>query len=94
MSNWSFFWKCESRHRHPHAGESKELLLALADDLSLVDALAAARAAGMPVGSHRAGCFEVQSPLGLYTHPAGNRIDPTKPHLYRYQTWAEWEASF
>ena len=68
--------------------------LGLPEDTTLADALAAARAEGMPKGSHRSGCFEVQSDLGIFqsTHEFGTRIDPARACTFSYMTWAQLEA--
>ena len=71
-----------------------QILLDLPSDTTLEDALSAARAAGMPKGSHRSGCFEVQSDLGIFqsTHDFGTKIDPARECTFSYKTWAQLEA--
>lgn len=64
-------------------------------DATLADILTAARAAGLPRGSSRSGCFEVQTDAGIFTHhnPAMaergyGRLDPARAI---FNTWEQLE---
>jgi len=79
LVRWDFFHRTENR-RGPKPidapGGHPCYSVDLDRDLTLAQALEQAYAAGVPRGSHRAGCFEVQSAKGIWTSPNGKRIDP------------------
>lgn len=92
---WDFFYRHESQLHNPKDVPAECITLDLPADLSLGDALEAARAAGMPKGSHRTGCFEVQNDLGIYSQIDYNRIDlsaPAKAAKVVFKTWEQLEA--
>jgi len=89
---WQFFFRRESNRHHPKDRPAVCVQLNLPADTSLADALAAAYAAGMPRGSHRAGCFEVQCPTGIYQHVEGNRLDGAPATKVQFKTWDELDA--
>lgn len=67
----------------------------VSETATLVDILAAAKAAGMSTGSQRSGCFEVQTDLGIWSHHnpifrerGYGRLDPNKAI---FQTWEQLE---
>jgi len=74
--------------------EAKCLMLDLDAETTLEEALDTARAHGMPKGSHRSACFQIQTDLGIYdsTHEFGVRINPHRPETFTFKTWAELEA--
>ena len=73
---------------------SKMISVDLPADTTLAEAMIAGRAAGVPKGSHRSGCFQVQTDLGIYssTHEFGRRIDPNRPSTFTFSTWEQLEA--
>jgi len=100
---FDFFFRAETNPRNLKgktyreywtARGAKSLFLDLPEDTTLGEALTAARAAGLPKGSHRSGCFEVQSGLGIFqsTHEFGTRIDPARACTFTFRTWAQLEA--
>lgn len=65
----------------------------VATDATLPVILATATAAGLPRGSSRSGCFEVQTDLGIFAHHDGavrargfGRLDPARAV---FNTWEE-----
>lgn len=58
-------------------------------DATLADILAAAYAAGMPKGSARAGCYEVQTDAGVWSSPTRSRLNP---NTAVFKTWDQLEA--
>lgn len=92
MGRWDFFFRAESNRRDPKSVPAHYISLVLPDDLPLAEALEAARKAGMPKGSHRTGCFEVQSPLGIYSHVANARIDLSTPRKAAKVRFLSWDA--
>ena len=64
-----------------------QMALDLPEDIELGDAIEAAKAAGMPKGSMRSGCFEIQTPTGIWSHINERRIDVAKPNKIVFQPW-------
>lgn len=93
---FDFFSRGERRSREALlAQEARCISLDLPAGTKLQQALEAAWAAGMPRGSHRGGCFEVQCGEGLWQHVEGNRIDlstPARAQKVRFRTWEQLEA--
>lgn len=93
--SWDFFFRAESNRVDPRSLPAFSITLELAANMNLEDALAAARAAGMPKGSYRTGCFEVQNDLGIWEHATASKIDlstPRKAAKVSFRTWDQVEA--
>lgn len=91
---WDFLHRPESSTRDPRTNPCKPYRFELPDGTTLADALAHAYANGLPRGSARCGCIEVQNDLGIYSHRLGNRIDlstPRKAANVVFKTWEELE---
>lgn len=88
---WDFFYRHESNRVHPKSRPAECLILDLPADTPLAEALQRAHAAGMPKGTHRSGCFEVQTDAGIYQQTDGNRIDLTTPRRAAKTTYRTWE---
>lgn len=90
-----FYYRRESNRHHPKDVPAVCLTLDLADETTLPEALCAALAAGMSKGTHRSGCFEVQTDRGIWSQRDGNRIDLSttrKVALTTFKTWEQLEA--
>jgi hypothetical protein len=61
----------------------------VAKGASLAEILAAGYAAGLPKGSARGGCFELQTDDGIWSSPTGGRMNP-KTAIFK--TWDELDA--
>ncbi len=97
MNNGSFdfFWRNESNRVDPRSVAAETMRLSLPVTTTLEDAISAARAAGMPKGSARTGCFEVQGPNGIWSHVRESRIDLSTPRRAAnvvFKTWDELDA--
>lgn len=57
-------------------------------DASLADILALGYAQRIPRGSQRAGCFEIQTSLGIWTSPRGRM----NPRTAVFKSWQQLEA--
>ena len=51
------------------------------------EALALARAAGLPKGSNRCGCFEIQSDLGIWSHKEDKPLRWDRPNDMTFTPW-------
>jgi hypothetical protein len=99
LNRWDFFIRTETNHRT--WAEHKErpancYSLSFPTGTTLAAALEFARANGMPQGTHRSGCFEVQTPEGIYSHVNDCKIDlstPAKAAKVIFTTWAELDAA-
>lgn len=90
MSRFDFFWYAENNRVLPNTRPAKSVSVELPAGTPLDAALSAARSAGLPKGSPRTGCFEVQCDEGLWRCDDGKRLDrPTaQPH---FTTWEDLE---
>ena len=86
-----FFFRAESNRVDPRTVPARTLSLELPRHTALADALTAALDAGMPKGSHRTGCFEVQTGQGIWQQTDGNRIDLTTPRKAAKVEFTSWE---
>ncbi len=71
MIRFDFFYRRETRHRTfaEHAKRAADVVsLMLPASTGLDAAISAAIAAGMPKGSQRSACFEVQTDAGIWQH--------------------------
>ena len=104
VGNWAFFWTTYRSKKLlkglTHAAYwrkrgAKTAVVQLAVTLDLGEALAAARAAGLfGVGTHQVGCFEVQTPIGIYWHARGYyNLNKAKAVDVRFQSWEDLEAA-
>lgn len=92
---YDFFWRAENNRVDPRTQPAKCFSLELPTGTDIEEAIAAAREAGMPRGSHRCGCFEVQCERGVWAQVEGNRMDFTtarKAAKVQFLTWEEMEA--
>jgi hypothetical protein len=102
---WFFFQRCEGKNfdseNHVHYEFDALDVGITAEDLEEVGpieclrlALEFAWASGMPKGSHRSGCFQVQSAFGIWRQVEGNRFDcstPRKAAKIQFKTWDQLE---
>lgn len=88
MSRFDFFWHAESSHHDPRTRPAKCLSLDLPATTPWDRALELARAQGLPKGSPRCGCFEIQCDLGVYRADDGKRLDRPRAAV-RLHTWEE-----
>jgi hypothetical protein len=68
---YQFFYRSENSHRAWKEWRKRpayHLELSLRAGLSFEELIREARAAGMPSGSGRAGCFEIQADDGIWQH--------------------------
>lgn len=91
LSTYTFFWYRESNRVHPQSQPAWAINVQLPAGTPLADALAAAHAAGLPKGTHRSGCFEVQCDEGIWAQQDGNRIDLSTPRRAAKTTFKTWE---
>jgi hypothetical protein len=101
MSIFNFFFRAE-RSKESLAGQSfdeywasrpaNDLSVELPEDTDLPAALKAALEAGMPKGSHRGGCFEVQGPRGIWKHSSERRLIGAVPSKIVFKSWVEIDA--
>ena len=95
MEIWTFFFRRENNRHHPKSVPAVYLNVDVPNGTTVEAGLALARAAGMPHGSHRAGCFEVQTDRGIHSQIDGNRMDfstPTKRAKVVFKSWKKLEA--
>ncbi len=95
MEIWTFFFRHESNTHHPKSVPAVYIGVQVPPLATLEAGLALARAEGMPRGTHRTGCFEVQTPHGIHQHVEENRIDLTTPGKRAkvvFKSWEELEA--
>jgi len=94
---WSFFYRAETRSECLHGltyGEywsqkgAYYINVELPLDTDLGTALAAAIEAGCPKGSARSGIFEVQNPLGIWSHKHERRIEVGNKNV-SFKTWED-----
>lgn len=86
---WTFFHRRESNLHDVRSKPCVPYELELDPGATLEDALEAAYEDGMPHGSSRAGCVEIQNDLGIYTQIHSMRIDPSKPQDVIFKTWQQ-----
>ncbi len=104
---WDFFVKTENKNFNPENEDeagyySFDIDFVSAEcfeELNPLDILAEVLAHcynnGMPRGSARAGCYEVQCDFGIFSHKNGARIDLTtarKRLNVVFKTWEQIEA--
>lgn len=91
QGRWDFFFRRETNHR-PWAEQVKRpasvVTVVLPHATTIEDAILAARAAGMPKGSSRSGCFEIQNDMGIWSSKTGGRINPKTAS---FKTWEQIE---
>jgi hypothetical protein len=88
---WDFFYFTESNRIDPTAKPAVSISFEMDADLSAAEALQDAWAMGMPRGSNRTRCFEIQNSRGIFRCDDGKRLDrPTKPPVFK--TWEELEG--
>lgn len=83
------FHHTEKRNFDREAFADRTFSITVPADASLAAILAAAYAAGMPKGSARAGCYEVQTDAGVWTSPTRSRLNPSTA---AFRTWAALDA--
>ena len=91
---WDFFHRPETGP-NPRDNDCYAYTFELDADTSIEAAMAHAYANGLPRGSHRCGCVEVQNDRGIWSQKEGNRIDvstPRKRAKVIFRTWEELEA--
>ena len=88
---WDFFHRPESNRRDPAENQCKVYIFDLPEDMELADALEHAYEAGMPRGSARAGCVEIQTDRGIYSHVNDKRIDVSTPRRAKNVVFKTWE---
>lgn len=87
---WTFFHRRESNSKDVKAQPCIPYELELKADLTLEGALEAAHEEGMPQGSARGGCVEIQNDLGIYTTRSGRKFDPVRrPDDVVFKTWQQ-----
>lgn len=96
-ATWDFFDRPEGRNFDPE--NVRMLSLVLPADLTLEEALAAARSGRhggrLGAGTFRSGCFQVQGPAGIWqtTDERKIRLDtPGQRAKVMFATWDELEA--
>ena len=47
---------------------------------------------GMPKGSQRTGCFQIQTDVGIFSSTTRGRFNPAKPDTIVFKTWEQVEA--
>jgi hypothetical protein len=78
---WDFFHKTES---------AKPVTKVFTYHITTTDpaeALAQAKTLGLPKGSHRRGCFEIQGDAGIWQHQDEKRIDFAQPQKIVFISW-------
>jgi hypothetical protein len=102
---WFFIARTEGKNfnqdDHVHYAFSAEEIGITAEDLeeagpieALRMALETAYSMGLPKGSHRSGCFQVQSEFGIWSQKNEKRIDLStdkKAALVSFKTWEQME---
>jgi hypothetical protein len=94
MAAFDFFWFKETNTRTWNDQVSRgaeSLRLELPAETDLTEALEAARAAGMPKGSARSACFEIQTDAGIWSH--GRRFGRLTQGNATFITWDAMERS-
>lgn len=83
------FHHTEKTNFSKDADADRTYSIAVPATASLADILAAAYAQGMPKGSARAGCYEVQTDAGVWSSPTRGRLNP---RTAIFKTWDQLEA--
>lgn len=90
-TRWDFFYRTENSRRNPKDGEVYSVSWSFPAGTSLAFALKWMRDEGkLGQGSQRAGCFEVQTPEGIWSHVTESKIDlstPAKAKKVIFKTW-------
>lgn len=80
---YDFFHKTESNcGRH-----QVKIFTMILPTRSAAEALQLAYANGLPKGSFRCGCFEIQSDEGIYSHKEDKRLDFNRPDKFTFTPW-------
>ncbi len=86
----TFFHRTESNRVDPRTQPAMPYDFDLPAELPAVELLAAAYALGLPRGSSRCGCFEIQTDSGIWTSTTGGRINQRNS---QFHTWDQIEKS-
>ncbi len=87
---WTFFHRRESNSKNMRAQPCVPYEWELGSGLTLADALLFAYEEGLPRGSARGGCVEIQNDLGIYTTKSGRKFDLEKrPEDVMFKTWQQ-----
>lgn len=86
---WDFFHRRESNRRDVRSQPCVPYVFEI-DTEDLKTALDYAYENGMPRGSHRTGCVEVQNDQGVYSREDGNRIDMSTPRRAAKTNFEPW----
>jgi len=88
--NVTFFHRPESNRVDPRTLPCKPIDLEVPDDFEEVEELLSyAYSLGVPKGSARCGCVEIQTDDGIWSSHHGGRIVPSKAV---FKTWEQLEA--
>lgn len=100
--SWDFYFHHEVNAAARKRGVTKPSQLnadcfsvMLPADTDIADAVETAIYFGMPIGSNRSGCYQVQSDAGIWEQVDGNRMDfstPRKAAKVEFKSWEQMEA--
>jgi hypothetical protein len=100
-TRWTFIARAEGKNfdpeDHVYFDFSDEEIGVTSEDIiadpatALLAALDAAKALGLPKGSHRSGCFQVQCEHGIFSEAKGVRFNPKFPERITFNTWEQLE---
>ena len=91
MPRWDFFHRTETnRGGFDRSKPCTPYLFNLPDGTTLAAALEHAYANGLPRGSARAGCVEVQNADGIYRREDGGRIDVSTARRQEKVLFTPW----
>lgn len=83
-----WFHKTESRHFDPNQAGTPYQFEA-PEEATLEEILDLGYELGIPKGSARAGCFEIQTDKGIWQSHNGGRMDPARA---TFKSWEQLEA--
>lgn len=93
---WDFFHKGErTNYEEAVAAPARCWTFDLPDGTTIAEAMTHAYANGLPRGSARLGCIEIQNDRGVYSREDGKRIDvstPRRADKVIFKTWEQIEV--
>ena len=91
---WDFFFRTWNRDAEKMWSDDNVRIIRveLLDNTTLTDALEAARKAGMSMGTHHTGCFQVQNHEGIWSREDGKAFF-RRSYTASFKSWEQIEAA-